>query len=298
MDIQDVKRLNGVLQEIDAIMNTVVTQSSHNGSMGESYVRFVVTRQDGKIVPVDYSRDHRSNYAYSEPDEFTGSQSIQSALDELAVLQSLEALMAGDRPDRPDVFTVTKEWLNNWESQTYEKGTLSFTCTRFELIAGNYEHLIEYTDGSTDHLKVTLGDECSVDRQTTYPDSDADEIEETIKIFGHEYNEHIVGYVIKTDRGDINAKLQMCDSDHPESYYAVEFDCEGNNTTKQLTDTEHDAIIGYIYSNPEMDALEKAYATAMQNGSTLKEKCSPIHKWEIEEAAEFVEEEDESMTIS
>jgi hypothetical protein len=108
----------------------------------------------------------------------------------------------------------------------------------------------------------------------------------TIQIFDHEYNEYVVGYVINTDKGNINAQFEQCrHSNHPTPAYLLYLGCSGDNTADHLADDDRDEVMDYIRNNPEMDELENAYTRAMYNGSALKEKCPPIHKWEIYAAA-------------
>ena len=115
-------------------------------------------------------------------------------------------------------------------------------------------------------------------------------IESKIRIFGHEYNEYVIGYVIKTDKGDVNAQFNKVYSNHPEPAYSLQLGCEGDNTADHLTDDDCDYISDYIRKNSEMDELENAFTKAMHNGSGFEKKCSPIYEWEIEEAAEFEED--------
>jgi hypothetical protein len=121
----------------------------------------------------------------------------------------------------------------------------------------------------------------------TFDAMDCEDCEYPIQILGHEYNEYVVGYVIETSKGDINAQFEKCNSNHPEPAYLLYLGCSGDNTADHLNDDDRNAVMDYIRHDPEIDNLENAFTKAMYNGSSLPEKCSPIQKWEIEDYAEY-----------
>jgi hypothetical protein len=121
----------------------------------------------------------------------------------------------------------------------------------------------------------------------TFDALDCEDCEYPISILGHEYNEYVIGYVITTSKGDVNAQFQKCHSNHPQPAYLLYLGCEGDDTSNHLNDNDRDAVMDYIRNNPDMDVLEEAYTKAMYNGSPLHEKCAPIEKWEIQDWAEY-----------
>lgn len=114
--------------------------------------------------------------------------------------------------------------------------------------------------------------------------------ESNIEIYGHEYNAGVVGYIIKTSEGDLTAQFEKCNSNHPEPAYRLFIGCEGDNTSDHLSDKAKAVVGKYIDNCKEMDELEKAFTKAMYNDSALKNRTSPIYKYEIEEYAEYEED--------
>lgn len=105
----------------------------------------------------------------------------------------------------------------------------------------------------------------------------------TFEIYGHEYNEYVIGYVIHTSKGDINAQFD-CDkhTNHPEPKYFLYIGCEGDETADALTYEEREVVMKYVRSNDEMDKAEKQYTAAIYNG--MEYQC-PLYLSDIEEAA-------------
>lgn len=112
----------------------------------------------------------------------------------------------------------------------------------------------------------------------------------TFKILGHEYNEYVIGFIIKTSKGDINAQFEQCHSNHPEPAYELQLACEGDDTHRKFTETEIDELCNYMASQEDLQKIESLFTMAMYNSPDFARKTAPIYEWEIEEAAEFVEE--------
>ena len=158
MNLEQIQVIAGTLNEIKQIVTTVMTNNSHTGSMGESYITYTVYNQDGERLALDCHEEHRSNYAHEEPSLHNGSQTIWQLLDSL------------DNCEGTMVITVAKEWLDNWEGNSYVKGKLTFTYSRFRgVLSAQLDEQIEYTDGSSNSLSITLGDDCQVVEEATYP---------------------------------------------------------------------------------------------------------------------------------
>lgn len=100
------------------------------------------------------------------------------------------------------------------------------------------------------------------------------------KINGHEYNEYVIGYIIHTSKGDVNAQFEKCHSNHPEPNYLLYIGCEGDETAEVLNEEEREKVMNYIRNSDEMDAAEKAYTKAIYSG--MKYRC-PLFLFEIED---------------
>jgi hypothetical protein len=110
-----------------------------------------------------------------------------------------------------------------------------------------------------------------------------------MKILGAEYNEYVVGYVISTDKGDVNAQFEKVFSNHPEPAFKLKIGCEGDSTADKFTDDERDQISVYISENEEMRTLASDFTKAYYNGSDLPDLIAPISAWQISERAEIDE---------
>ena len=86
------------------------------------------------------------------------------------------------------------------------------------------------------------------------------------QITGHEYNEYVIGYVINTTKGGINAQFDKCFSNHPQPDYVLKIGCEGDETADILSEEERVQVIDYIRNNSEMDRIERLYTDAIYNG--------------------------------
>lgn len=112
-----------------------------------------------------------------------------------------------------------------------------------------------------------------------------------MKILGAEYNEYVVGYVIKTDKGDVNAQFEKAFSNHPEPAFKLRIGCEGDNTSDHLSDDEREQIRGYISENEEMSDLAKEFTEGFYNGSDLPNLISPVSKNEIFDCSQYEKEQ-------
>lgn len=110
-----------------------------------------------------------------------------------------------------------------------------------------------------------------------------------MKILSAEYNEYVVGYVIFTDKGDINAQFEKVPSNHPEPSFKLQIGCVGDDTADHLTDEERDQVSDYISENDEMRSLAQDFTEAYYNGSDLPELTAPISYCQISEKAKIDE---------
>lgn len=106
-----------------------------------------------------------------------------------------------------------------------------------------------------------------------------------LEITGHEYNEYVIGYIIHTTKGDVNAQFEKIFSNHPEPDYALYIGCAGDETADVLNEKEREMVMKYIRNNDEMDKAERAYTKAIYAGmeyqwplslSEIEEFCSDV----------------------
>lgn len=111
-----------------------------------------------------------------------------------------------------------------------------------------------------------------------------------MKILNAEYNDDVVGFVVRTSKGDVNVQFDKVFSNHPEPKFKLCFGCAGDETIDKFNDEEREQISEFMANNTEMRELENKFTEAYYNGSNLPELCSPISKIEILDRADTPEE--------
>lgn len=108
-------------------------------------------------------------------------------------------------------------------------------------------------------------------------------MKEVFEIKGHEYNDYLIGFVISTNLGDVNAQFESCYSNHPSPTFRLYLRCAGDESADVLDADEEEEVLNYIRQSEELREAERIYTKAMYNGMEYNHsyplRFSEIREW-------------------